>query len=320
MSEEIQPKKRNNGGFIAAILVLLGGAGFLGYKWSDSRSQLEDCSNTNKELNADMKGMNQMLEGYVGDMKNDLKTDFKNMLATYDALMEKDASKTDSLMVQKEKIQQLMDDLDKNKRMSAWQLKKLRDENGELKRIMRGYIVQIDSLNTLNLRLTSDLDSTRTALDFTTDERDKYKQEAETSSEILQEAAKLNAYGFSSMALKPRVGSGMKETTRAKAARQLVSNFTISKNSTAEKGNLDVYMQIVSPDGKVLQRRSSDIVTLNSGKAAYSAVKPGVNYQGQSVDVSVYYDLNETQLSKGNYKVKIFCRGEVIGTDSFTLK
>lgn len=320
MSEEIQTKKSNNGGFIAAVLVLLGGAGFFGYKWSNSKAELEKCSNQNTELNADMKGMNQMLEGYVGEMKNDLKTDFQNMLETYDALMEKDASKTDSLMVQKERIQELMADLDKNKRMSAWQIKKLRDENGELKRIMRGYVHQIDSLNTLNLRLTSDLDSTRSVLDLTSGERDRYRQEAETSGEILKEAAKLTAHSFSSMALKPKIGSGMKQTARARGAKQLVSNFTIAKNSTAPKGSLEVYMQIVSPEGKVLQRRTSDIVTLNTGKVAYSAMKPGVNYQGQSVDVSVYYDLNDTKLSKGNYKVKIFCRGEVIGTDSFTLK
>lgn len=320
MSEETKTKKSGNGGFIAAILILLGGAGFLGYKWSGSKSELEKCSNENKELNADMKGMNQMMEGYVGDMKNDLKTDFKNMLDTYDALIEKDKSKADSLNVQKEKIQQLIGELDKSKKLSAWQIKKLRDENGELKRIMRGYIVQIDSLNTLNLRLTSDLDSTKNVLDVTSVERDQYKQDLDNSNEIIQQASKLSAHSFSSMALKPKIGNGMKQTPRAKAARQIVSNFTIAKNSTAPKGNLDVYMQVISPEGKVLQRRASDIVSLNSGKVAYSAMKPGVNYQGQSVDVSVYFDLNDTRLSKGNYKVKIFCRGEVIGTDSFTLK
>ena len=33
-------------------------------------------------LEADMQGMNEMMAGYVGNMSNDLKTDFKNMLKT----------------------------------------------------------------------------------------------------------------------------------------------------------------------------------------------------------------------------------------------
>ncbi len=50
--------------------------------------------------------MNTMLKGYVGDMSTDLKSDFKKMLGTYDRLIEKDASKADSLNAQKIKIQE----------------------------------------------------------------------------------------------------------------------------------------------------------------------------------------------------------------------
>ena len=46
-----------------------------------------------------------MLSAYVGDMSNDLKADFRNMLDTYDKLIIKDASQTDSLNAQKQKIQ-----------------------------------------------------------------------------------------------------------------------------------------------------------------------------------------------------------------------
>ena len=58
---------------------------------------------------------------------------------------------------------------------------------------MRGYVKQIDSLNTLNIKLTSVLDETTTKLTETTNERDTYKQDAEQKSEQLKKGAKLQA-------------------------------------------------------------------------------------------------------------------------------
>jgi peptidoglycan hydrolase CwlO-like protein len=58
-----------------------------------------------------------------------MRTDFKNMLSTYDALIAKDKTKADSLNAQKEKIQDLLDQLNTSKKLSANQIYKLRKEN-----------------------------------------------------------------------------------------------------------------------------------------------------------------------------------------------
>jgi chromosome segregation ATPase len=174
MSEFTETSKKNNGPYIAIILLLLLGLAVMGFMWSRKNSQLNACTVENTQLNADMAGMNEMMQGYVGNMSNDLKTDFKNMLKTYDALIEKDKSKADSLNAQKAKIQDLIDQLDQNKKMTASQLYKMRKENETLRTIMKGYVRQIDSLNTMNLKLTSVLDETTTKLNATTIERDDY--------------------------------------------------------------------------------------------------------------------------------------------------
>lgn len=311
--------KKSNGAFIAIILLLLVGLAIMAVMWSKKNGQLNDCTNENTTLKSDMTGMNQMMEGYVGNMSNDLKTDFQNMLATYDALIEKDKSKADSLNIQKEKIQSLIDEINQNKKMSASQLFQLRKENETLRGIMKSYVVQIDSLNTLNLKLTSDLDQTTTKLTTTTSERDEYKKDAEEKTAQVKKGSRLQAYGFSSVGLKMKLNNTTEPSNRAKSVVQIRSSFTVSENPITEPGKKTVYMQVINPDGKTLQSRSTNTIETDAGNIAFSDKKE-IDYQNQRIDLSIFYDLKGEEALKGNYKVRIYCDGVLIGTDSFTLK
>lgn len=322
MSEINETGKKSNGAFIGIIILLLIGLAAMAVLWSRKNSQLNDCVNENTMLKSDMDGMNQMMSGYVDNMSNDLKTDFKNMLKTYDALMQKDQSKADSIMLQKEKIVKLMDELDaaqRSGRLTANQLFQLRKENETLRSIMKGYVKQIDSLNTLNLKLTSDLDQTTTKLTTTTEERDQYKQDAEQKAEQVKKGSKLQAYNFTSVGLKMKLNNTTEETNRAKNVVQIKSTFTVSENPITTPGKKSVYMQVINPDGKTMQTRSSNTVSTDLGTIAYSD-KKDIDYQNQRIDVSIFYDLKGEEAIKGNYKIKIYCDGNLIGTDSFTLK
>ena len=291
-------------------------------QWSKKNSELNQCSNDNTLLKADMAGMNEMMSGYVDNMSNDLKTDFKNMLKTYDDLMVKDKSKADSLNVQKQKILTLMEDLDASKRNGRLNARKIAQMNREietLRSIMKSYVVQIDSLNTLNVKLTSDLDQTNTKLTTTTQERDMYKQDAEQKTEQVKKGAKLQAYAFSSVGLKMKLNNTTEESNRAKSVVQIKSSFTISENPITTPGQKVVYLQVINPEGRTLQNRSTNVVQIDGLPVSYSDKKE-IDYQNQRVDLSIYYDFRGEEAVKGNYKVKIFCDGNLIGTDSFTLK
>jgi predicted RNase H-like nuclease (RuvC/YqgF family) len=269
-----------------------------------------------------MDGMNQMMSGYVGSMSNDLKADFQNMLKTYDELIEKDKSKADSLNIQKEKILELIKDLDNSKRngnLNARKIAQLNRENATLRNIMRGYVVQIDSLNTLNVKLHSDLDQTTTKLTSTESERDNYKHEAEINADQVKKGSKLQAFGFSSAGLRMKLNNTTEETNKARNCVQIRSGFTISENPLTPAGNKTVYMQVIDPDGKTLQSRSSNTLITDDGAIAYSD-KKDIDYQNQRIDLTIYYDMQNNEVIKGNYKVKIYCDGLLIGSDSFTLK
>ena len=313
---------KNNGGFIAAILLLLIAVGFFAWLWSSKNSQLNDCQNQTKEFLADQDGMNQMMAGYVDNMSSDLRKDFQNMLETYDALIDKDASKADSLNVQKEKIQELisqMSSLQKSNKLTASQLFAMRRENETLRGIMKGYVMQIDSLNTLNLNLNTRLDTTTTRLNQTASERDQFKQDAALSAEQVKKGSKLQAFSFTSTGLRMKLNNTTEETNKARNTMQIVSTFTISKNPITPAGRKSVYMQIIDPSGKTLQSRSSDFVKTDIGTIAYSD-KKDIDYNNESVDLSIFYDLKGADASKGNYKVNIYVDGQLAGKDSFTLK
>jgi len=312
-------QKKSNGFYLICILLLMVLLAILIYIWSSKRTELNNCSNENLLLKSDMEGMNQMLEGYVGNISSDLKKDFKNMLATYDKLIAKDASKADSLNKQKTEIQMLLGKLEANKKLSASQLYRFKKENETLRGIMRSYVMQIDSLNTLNYGLNKDLEDKTTKLNETSTERDEYKKAVEEKTEQIKKGSKLKAYNFVSEALRMKFNNTTEVTDKAKKTIQIRSSFTISENSLTSSGRKLVYLQITDPNGTILHSRANNTVETESGSVLYSDKKE-IDYQNQSIDLSIYYDLQGESLSKGNYKVKIFCEENIIGTDGFTLK
>ncbi|MNU91628.1 hypothetical protein D3C71_815230 [compost metagenome] len=325
MSELESGSKKNMTPVLTAVIVLLVVLlGTMTYLWSSKNGALKEATKKNQELQADIEEMNKMMAPFLGsETTNDLMSDFTNMMDTYDALMKKDASKSDSLNAQKDKIQGLISELEtakKNGRVTASLIAKLKRENETLRQIMIGYVKQIDQLNTMNLKLTSELDETSTQLAETKTERDTYKTEAEQSAEQVKKGSKLAAYGFTSTGLRMKLNDTTEPTTKARNCVQAKSTFTIGENTIATAGDRTVYLQIIDPDGKTLQGRSGGTSSgADGGNFVYSA-KRDIQYSNKSVDVTIFYDFNGEEPVKGNYKVKVFVDGQAIGSDSFTLK
>lgn len=318
MSEiENEPPKKS-GALVAIVIILLLLLAVMAYLWQGKNKELDQCSLDNQQLNADMNGMEEMLAEYTGGASTDLKKDFKAMLQTYDALIEKDSTQADSLRAQMLQIEQLQKEVESGK-MSARRLYKAKQEIETMKRIMRGYIVQIDSLNTLNLQLSNDLDLTKRDLTQTSVERDNYKKEAEEKAEQVKKGSKLQAYNFNTVPLKRKLNNTMGETKKANNTVQIKCAFTLSENPITSSGKKKVYLQVVSPDGKTLQQSSSHLVEVEGGQVPYSDFKE-IDYRNQRIDMAVYYSLKGEELDKGNYKVNIYCQGQLIGSDNFVLK
>ena len=318
MSEFEQEKKNKNGALVGVLILLLLGLAVMAYLWSSKNAECNACENEKKELLADMEGMNQMMSGYVGDMSKDLKADLKNMLAAYDEMKLKNEADADSMARQQQEIQALLEKVERGK-WSARELFRMQKENESLRRIMKGYVVKIDSLETSLVKVNTDLTNPRTELTQTSEQLSQTQESLNQAEGLVKKGSKLQAFNFESTGLKQRLNSTMTETSRARNCEQIKSSFTISENPIAQSGKKMVYMQIVTPEGKTLQANSGNVLQTENGPVPYSDKKE-IDYQNQRIDVAIFYRLNGDDLSKGNYKVKIYCQGQLIGTDNFTLK
>jgi hypothetical protein len=327
MSEEI--KKVDNSKKVIVILLfvivgLLGGLAFLSKIYSDKIKELNAFNSENAKLKSDLAEVNKSI-GSVVDIEgrsNDLKTNLSMMLKNYDELIKMDKSKSDSLNMEKSKIQGLLSQintLQSQGGLTYSKLLKLEKENETLREIMKSYIKEIDQLNQLNKKIQTDLDETSEKLSTTVTERDEYKKVAEETTEKVKKGAKLQAYSFTTSGMELKRNSTTKETTKAKETIQIKCLFTIGSNSLASAGKKTVYMQVITPEGKTMQTRSSNVVSAEGGAIPFSE-KRDIDYENESIDVGIYYDLRGEKATKGTYKVKIYCEGNLIGSDSFTLK
>lgn len=327
MSEEkptIEPgvnnKKSTTGLWVLIAVIALLATGVLGWMYSKESKAYDNCQLTNAQLNKEMQAMNEALSGYIDGATMDLKQDFQEMLATYDKLIEKDASMTDSLQIQKDSIAILMDQLKDTRNRSYYEINQLKKRNETLRGIMNRYLVTIDSLNTLNIDLSTRLTETSSALETTQIERDELQKQNEQNAELLTKGAKLTAFNFKTEALRyQKIGGGTKDVNRAKNAEVISCSFSIGDNKIARTGNKTIYMQVTDPNGQVIYKRPTDIMQVAGSELLFTG-KREIDYQGQLVDMVIVYNLEGGNIPSGNYSVKIFADGALIGKDSFTLR
>jgi hypothetical protein len=320
MNENRETAKKRDGVYILIILLLLGLSAALGFLIVNKNKKIAACQNDYQLALNDIQGMEEMLSGYVDTEKGDMRNELRQMLRMYDDALLKNDSNRDSIEIQKSKINELLEELDSQKKRSAREIYALRKETETLRGIMKDYVRQIDSLFTVNTGLRNELTQTSTQLSNVTSERNQLQDKASTLESQVQTGSKLSAYAITTVTLTYKtIGSGLKENNRAGKVDKIRSCFTLSENTLTKAGKKFVYMQVIGPDGRVLSSSSANVVAINGVNTLFTERKE-IDYNNQSIDVCLYYDVTQAELGKGNYTVKLFCDGNQIGSDSFTLR
>ncbi len=191
--------KKRDGLYIVIIILLLLGAGYMGYLISEKNKEMNLCTNEKETLENEMAELNNMMYDQGLTQGEDVKKNLQNMLTMYDQMESDNAEMNDSIMAQKEKIQSLIVELDqakgdKSRYMSK--VYKLEKETETLRSIMKDYIRTIDSLNVANGVLTESLNETLKDLDNMTESRNTYQSTAEELTDKVNKGSKLTAFGF----------------------------------------------------------------------------------------------------------------------------
>ncbi|MBO7347981.1 MAG: hypothetical protein IKM92_04415 [Bacteroidaceae bacterium] len=256
------------------------------------------------------KQMVQILEMDKAEMENQ----YKDFALQYNEMMTQvtNDSLLEQLSRQEKRTQELLEELRQTKANDAAEIMRLKKELETLRRILRDYVVQIDSLNRENQNLRSD----NTALRTRNEEAEAHISDLSSKNEQLTDkvniASQLDATGIRASA---RNKKG-KDCEKVKDAKKLVVSFNISRNVTAQTGMRTIYVRISTPTGETLTRGGS--FQFENRQLQYSIAKE-IEYTGEEIPVTVYWDIAET-LSAGSYHVDIFADGHAIGSTTFSLK
>lgn len=327
MAEEVVKHEQNDGKkrdgvYIIIILLMLIGGGYLIYLLSEKNKSLNDCSNHSTELELEIENLNEMMHSEGLAIGDNVRDNLENMLNMYNNMEAANSDMEDSISAQKERIQQLMVELEDakgDKKHYLSKVYKLQKETQTLRDIMKDYLRTIDSLNTVNQGLTQNLEETTNNLNQMTNERDNLQEKTNELTDKVNKGSKLVAFGFLSEGIKEKGSGSYKETDRASRCTHIRSCFTVGDNAIASKGNKVLYMRIIAPNGSVLSSSTNNTFKADNGSNILYSDKKTINYQNQAVDVCVFYEL-KAEIDKGNYICEIYCEGVRIGKDDFVLK
>ena len=226
--------------------------------------------------------------------------------------------KNDSLLEKLEneqaKVQRLQEELKLTKATDQKEIQRLKKELETLRKILKTYIIQIDSLNRLNQELKNENIQIKQQYQETSRTLTQIAKEREELSHKVSLASKLDAININVKAVNDRG----KEQKRLSRSTRFVISFTIAKNITAEPGERIIYVRIMTPDGNVLTKNPTDTFPFENGQLQYS-IKRIIEYGGEETPVTVYWNIEEF-LMPGTYKVDIFADGNHIGSYSFTMQ
>lgn len=247
--------------------------------------------------------------------KEDLENQYTDFAKQYDELKLTVSNDSLSVLLEQEqlKTQRLLEELRTVKSNNATEIRRLKKELATLRKVMIGYINQIDSLSKLNARQKEVIADVTRKYNDASRQISSLSEEKNTLNKKVTLAAQLDA---TNIHIQP-VNKRGKTAKKVKDVVKFKINFTIVKNITAETGERTLYIRITKPDNDVLTKNASNTFPYENRNLAYS-IKKYIEYNGEEQNVTVYWDVEE-YLYAGAYRVDIFAEGTLIGSQSFQL-
>lgn len=286
---------------IILILVVLALAGVAIYLYNDSKqkdaelTEVVEMMNLEKDrVEDEYADLTYQFDGYTSTIRND------SLLKLLDS--------------EKNRVQELLDELRNTKATNARKIQELKDELASVRKIMMHLVSQIDSLNTENQMLKNENSQIKMKYEESSQKVDVLSKEKENLNEVVTRASKLEISAFNVTTLNDR----NRKTSIFSRIANLQFDYTIAKNITAEPGKKILYIRITRPDGELLTKNAGNVFPFENRKIAYSA-KKDYEYGGEALQDVIYWQVEEILLV-GTYRVDFFTDGYLIGSYTFVLK
>lgn len=246
--------------------------------------------------------------------KDKLIGDLEAAKASYDAAIAENSSLKGELEAERAKIEQLLAEVKKSNGDVA-SLTKFRNNYYKLKREMDSLMAENQQLKDQNATLTTQRDSTMTALNDSKRYNDTLVSQNEGLSKTVEKASKLTILNLKTESFKERNSGKLVSTERASRVDKLKISFTIAANEVAKTGEKMYYVQVIDAKNNVLGEKKTEV--FGDYTLTYSFItKP--TFQGKTMEVSEM--LPGKDFVKGTYFVNVFDKDQLVANSSFTLK
>jgi myosin heavy subunit len=263
--------------------------------------------------------------------KDDLQRDLDDATNKYDMLKTDNAKKDSSITAKdreiaekKSRIQSLLSNAGATKSDLAQAKRLIASLNNDIE----GYKAQVEQLKGENLVLAQEKATVTEERDRVVRDYDSAKvkltqreMDVKQKDDVIDVGSTLRASNFGIEPLKDVRGKE-KTTKFAKKVDKLRITFDLDENRIAQSGNKDIYICITAPDGTpvAVEAAGSGKFNTREGQEKLYTKKLDVIYvQGQRQTVNFDWK-QETNFSKGDYKIEVYHNGFKIGEGYRNLK
>jgi hypothetical protein len=299
-AEIARHKRTSNGFMLCAIIaiVLLIPAAYFSITLGMQKKTIEDNLEIVESARRIFEDENSMLQRNAEDLVTEL---------------EGLKDQNDTMMLKYQEAVVMLEQLQREKTYNYEQLAKYKKEVATLRNVMKGYLRQIDSLNTINKKVIGENVSLRKEISTANLRADVAEERATELENRVQQGAVLRARDIAMVCLNAKD----KVVSRISRAYKLRVDLTLSANELANPGNRMVYVVIITPDGYPLASEPIRNFDYQGDKKVYSAARE-VDYQNEDVDVSIYYD--GSGFVAGDYKIAVYTDGNMVGSSTVTMR
>ena len=274
------------------VVVAVALVAVLGYVWSQKSSLISELEDEKRDLTEQMES---------------LQNDYATLSSDYDSI-------NSQLDTSRAEVADLLERIKKTNATNRAKMRQYEKELGTLRSIMRNYIVQIDSLNTLNHKLTAEAAAARREAAASKAESAQLSQQVENLTGQVAAGSVIKARGLHIAAY----NSSDKVTDRSSRTVRLLTSLSLVENDLAPKGPVRVFIRVKDPDGIILTNSNRSSFTLN-GETMVASASRRVDYEGSEVDLSIY--LNDIpEYRKGVYTVEAYTEQAFLGKSELMLR
>lgn len=274
------------------VVVAVALVAVLGFVWSQKASLISELEDEKRDLTEQMES---------------LQNDYATLSSDYDNI-------NSQLDTSRAEVADLLERIKKTNATNRAKMRQYEKELGTLRSIMRNYIVQIDSLNSLNHKLTAEAAAARREAAASKAESAQLSQQVENLTGQVAAGSVIKARGLHIAAY----NSSDKVTDRSSRTVRLLTSLSLVENDLAPKGPVRVFIRVKDPDGIILTNSNRSSFTFN-GETMVASASRRVDYEGSEVDLSIY--LNDIpEYRKGVYTVEAYTEQSFLGKSELMLR